>query len=631
MKKGFTIIEVLVSSALFFIIISSGLVAFSTFLKFYELANKKRISLHSLSFAVEEISREARVGHDYIQKDLSTGHISIDSPQRATRIHFRRGIVGTDEVGFIESCREVNFVGCTVLSDDWVPLTDINIINITDLQINPLTSANIDGIAQPRLSIFVSGVYETRAGETEEIRLQTQITQRILDANDTSTFKIETGGDNFSEKIAFVYADSGLCYDDSDTTVFTNSCYDHFTSEGGAVVNIETPCERIILHPTKIVGTTEGIYVLADNGRVYFSKSSDFESTTDTSIIFNKFYRVKSYPEERNLNVPVGVGPWDIVDIFANPYGKYAYLLDKDGHLFVVGQLEEEEKIDDKLAKAYGGIAEEILIDKTTSYKIKHFAVNKDDNANSYFYIVFDYVGNEADTRVRIFKITDTNLNIRDDMVDKITSAIESDDCDGNECLIDFQTDGNGNFYRISDVKISSEIAVAEINQQLSLNNVNDSTGTITFFEDETFVLEKYTQYEVLNGFNFIAKDNNGKWSVYDGSVLSPTLTDTDNSNNNKSFIHTGGDNIFDISSDTEICKYVINSSGTTTSDCPAISNTTISDSIRHLIQYKDNDSFVVFGDSDIYINTSPVPSIKNYEIKEKNPVTSDNLQQCQQ
>ena len=29
------------------------------------------------------------------------------------------------------------------------------------------------------------------------------------------------------------------------------------------------------------------------------------------------------------------------------------------------------------------------------------------------------------------------------------------------------------------NVKISSEIAVAEINQQLSLNSVNDSTGTI--------------------------------------------------------------------------------------------------------------------------------------------------------
>ena len=629
MKKGFTIIEVLVSSALFFIIISSGLVAFSTFLKFYELANKKRISLHSLSFAVEEISREARVGHDYIQKDLSTGHISIYSPQRATRIHFRKGVksVGTDKFGFIESCRESTMSVCgDLLEDKWVPLTDINVINITDLQINPLTSANIDGIAQPRLSIFVSGVYETRAGETEEIRLQTQITQRILAANDTSTFKIETGGNNFSEKIAFVYADNGLCYDDSDTTVFANSCYDNFTSEGGAVVNIETPCERIILHPTKIVGTTEGIYVLADNGRVYFSNSSDFESTTDSSIIFNKFYRVKSYPEERNLSVPAGVGPWDIVDIFANPYDEYAYLLDKDGHLFVASPppVSGEEK-------AYGGIAKEILIDNTTSYKIKHFAVNKDNDVNSYFYIVFDYVGNEADTRVRIFKITDTNSNTINDMVDKITSAIESDDCDGSECLMDFQTDGNGNFYRISDVKISSEIAVAEINQQLSLNNVNDSTGTITFFEDKTFVSEKYTQYEVLNGFNFIAKDNNGKWSVYDGSVSSPTLTDTDNSNNTKSFIHTGGDNIFDISPDTEICKYVINSSGTTTSDCPVISNTAIPYSIRHLVQYKNNDSFVVFGDSDILINTSSITNTKNYEIKETSPVTGINLNQCQQ
>ena len=564
MKKGFTLIEVLVSSSLFFIIISSGLVAFSTFLKFYELTNKKRISLYSLSFAVEEISREARVGTDYIEEDSNTGQISIYSPQRATRIHFRKGtkLVETNkEFGFIESCREVNLGGCTALSDKWVPLTDINAINITDFQTNSLTSTSVDGIIQPRLSIFVAGVYETRAEETEEIRLQTQITQRILDANDTSTFKIETGGGDFSEKIAFIYADNGFCYDDSNTTVFTNNCYDNFTLEGNNVVIIETPCERIILHPTKIVGTTEGIYVLADNGRVYFSKSSDFNSTGDTSIIFNKFYRVKSYPVEKNSGVPEGVGPWDIVDIFANPYSKFAYLLDKNGHLFVVSP----PPISDK-EKAYGGLAKEILIDKTTSYKIKHFAVNKDYNANSYFYIVFDYVGNEADTRVRIFKITDTNLDTIkiSDMVNKITSAIESDDCDGNECLIDFQTDVNGNFYRISDVKISSEIAVAEINQQLSLNSVNDSTGTITFFEDKTFVSKKYTQYEVLSD-NFIAKDNNGNWGVYDGS---DSLIDTSDTNDNKSFIHTGGDNIFDISPDTEICKYIINSSGTTTSDC---------------------------------------------------------------
>ena len=60
MNKGFTLIEVLVSSALFFIIVSAGLVAFSTFLKFYELAHKKRISLYSISFAVEEnITQEA--------------------------------------------------------------------------------------------------------------------------------------------------------------------------------------------------------------------------------------------------------------------------------------------------------------------------------------------------------------------------------------------------------------------------------------------------------------------------------------------------------------------------------------------------------------------------------------------
>ena len=635
MKKGFTLIEVLVSSALFFVIISSGLVAFSTFLKFYELANKKRISLHNLSFAVEEISREARVGHDYIQEDLSTGQISIDSPQRATRIHFRRGVksVGTDidKLGFIESCRESTQSVCDASQDNWIPLTDVNLINITDLQINPLNSADIDDIVQPRLSIFVSGVYETRAGETEEIRLQTQVTQRILDANDTSTFKIETGGVGFSEKIAFVYADNGLCYDDSDTTGFSDNCYNDFTLEGGP---IETPCERIILHPTKIVGTTKGIYVLADNGRVYFSKSSDLEDTNDTSIVFNKFYRVKSYPEERNSSVPVGVGPWGIVDIFANPYSKFAYLLDKEGHLFVASPPPTPPLSDEEKAYKDGGLAKEILIDKTTSYKIKHFAVNKDNDVNSYFYIVFDYTQNTTNARVRIFNIDNINSSAIDVdvVVNKITSAVESDDCDGNECIIDFQTDRNGNFYRISDIKISSEIAVAEINQHLALNSVTDSTGTITFFEDKVFPsgsdTDKYTRYEVLNT-NFIAKDNIGNWVVYDGS---DSLINTSDTNIDKSFIHTGGDDIFDITAGNKICKYKIATSPTeiSESDCPAISNTITSDSVRHLAQYNGDSSFVAVGD-DIILIKSMHENIKNYEIKEKNPVPVGNLNQCPQ
>ena len=73
MNKGFTLIEVLVSSALFFIIVSAGLVAFSTFLKFYELAHKKRISLYSISFAVEEIIREARIGHNLRKRIAGAG------------------------------------------------------------------------------------------------------------------------------------------------------------------------------------------------------------------------------------------------------------------------------------------------------------------------------------------------------------------------------------------------------------------------------------------------------------------------------------------------------------------------------------------------------------------------------
>ncbi len=606
MNKGFTLIEVLVSSALFFIIVSAGLVAFSTFLKFYELAHKKRISLYSISFAVEEIIREARIGHNYKEEDSGSGWISIESPQKQARIHFRKNTksVNTNTVGYIESCKELGSVNCKI-DDDWIPITDARLINIKNFLVDSVSSNNGE-IIQPRLSIFVLGEYNTRGGQKEEVSLQTQVVQRVLDVNDTSTFKIETGNKEFSNKIAFIYADNGLCYDDSLSSGFADRCYSDDILENGVTTDIESPCEKIILHPTKVVGTTEGVYILTDNGRVYFSSDSDLVNANGIVTVFNKFHRVKSYPEERNLAVPIGVGPWGIVDIFANPHSKFAYFLDRDGHLFVAGAPEAGDP-----EKAYGGVAKEILIDKTTSYKIKNFAINKDSSPNNHFYIVFDHVSDKIVTRVRVLDIIDNNSNNIDNVVSKITDAIEHVDCEGGQCLIDFTPDaGEGKFYRISDIKISSEIAVAEINQSLTKNNIPiSSNNNIVFFVDEIFDENKYTQYEVLDDSNFIARDNNGKWNLYDSAISSPTLSPINSDiSDGKSFVYTGDNNIFDISVDStntngaQVCKYPI--SLEIKPNCPTISNNLISDSVRYITQY-NNDSVFVITDNSILIQTS--------------------------
>ena len=97
---------------------------------------------------------------------------------------------------------------------------------------------------------------------------------------------------------------------------------------------------------------------------------------------------------------------------------------------------------------------------------------------------------------------------------------------------------------------------------------------------------------------------------MYDGS---DSLINTSDTNIDKSFIHTGGDDIFDITAGNKICKYKIATSPTeiSESDCPAISNTITSDSVRHLAQYNGDSSFVAVGD-DIILIKSMHENIKN-------------------
>ena len=419
----------------------------------------------------------------------------------------------------------------------------------------------------------------------------------------------------------------------SSSSGFADRCYSDTTSENGITVDIESPCEKIILHPTKVVGTTKGIYVLTDNGRVYFSSDSDLVDADGIVTVFNKFHRVKSYPEERNSTVPVGVGPWGIVDIVANPNSKFAYLLDRDGHLFVVGPPGSTDP-----EKAHGGVAKEILIDKTTSYKIKNFNISKD-SSDDYFYIVFEYIKDKIDTRVRIFKISTTDSTTISNVVGKITDIVENDEC--STCIIDFVADAEeGKFYRIADIKISSEIAVAEINQYLAVDQVTPPpTESDIKFAYKTFDESKYTQYEVLKNSNFIARDNDGKWNIYD-DIVSPSTLSPVNSNisDGKTFVYTGDNNLFDIDVDplisngSRVCKHSIDLS--TTPTCLTIPADLMLDPVRHIAQYKTNYAIIVTDNSILRqtlsnINTQSMV-IQNYQIKEINPVTGINPNKCE-
>ncbi len=199
-KKGFTLIEMIVSLGIFMVV---ALIAVGALLKVMD-ANKKSISLktsiNNLNFVLESMSREMRVGSHYKISGTKTENVSYDSTPNS---NISTIADSNWTLSFISSEPSNN---CTDSSGKKINLIyaysyDKDLKKLMKAQENPqtcgevsstdyydLTSKNIeiskseitvDNSKQPFISFFIEGSSGIRDKDKTGFAIQSMVSQRI--------------------------------------------------------------------------------------------------------------------------------------------------------------------------------------------------------------------------------------------------------------------------------------------------------------------------------------------------------------------------------------------------------------------------------------------------------------------
>lgn len=183
--RGYTLVEMIVSIALFSIVV---LIVMTTYITLISLDRQARASNQlaaSLSFVVDSMARNIRTGSDYTCTDLSSPNCVRDD-----EIKFKDSegdylsYVRTAD-GRIGQCTLTDLTD-TCLDAEATPLTDPKItVSRLNFYVRGVAAASgpvaSDYNVQPMVSFVIQGSMRTDAGETTSFSIQTSATQRIID------------------------------------------------------------------------------------------------------------------------------------------------------------------------------------------------------------------------------------------------------------------------------------------------------------------------------------------------------------------------------------------------------------------------------------------------------------------
>jgi prepilin-type N-terminal cleavage/methylation domain-containing protein len=198
-KKGFTLVEMMVAIAVFSLVMVAAMSALLNVIDANAKARAIKSAINNISFALDGISKDMRMGTDYacgtlsvvsepVSKDCSDGNTDIIK-YRSHRAYYNSG---TGEYGYayykfaanqIWECLEKSGVSCaSAASPTYYPVTSLDVklnkVTFYVLGVTDSTRAEGNGKTQPRMIITVSG----EAGIKEKVKttfdLQTSISQR---------------------------------------------------------------------------------------------------------------------------------------------------------------------------------------------------------------------------------------------------------------------------------------------------------------------------------------------------------------------------------------------------------------------------------------------------------------------
>ena len=194
---GFTLIEVMISIGLFTVVMIVGITAILRVNNTYRKARTQRSAVDNLSFMMEDMARNMRLGSHYRCIDevgaLLNIEISLDGDCPGIAFEpFDSPATGDDDdqvVYFIEGDTMYKTTyGTLAINAEPNDPESFKPMNSIDLKINPALSGftiygsdldSTDGI-QPSVLIRINGTVRASGSETD-FNLQTTVTQRLLD------------------------------------------------------------------------------------------------------------------------------------------------------------------------------------------------------------------------------------------------------------------------------------------------------------------------------------------------------------------------------------------------------------------------------------------------------------------
>lgn len=165
-NQGFTLIEVMVSVSIFTIVVLVGISSLLTVNNSFRRSQNQRAAIDNLSFSVESIMREVRIGKDYSCSAQCTffEFTTFDGDNREI-------FVDPDQGGVNRLVLRDNGQRDQYLTSDEINVTDLQFI----IEGNSPTDAR-----QPIVYMTVSA--ETTSGQQKtDFTIQTAVSQRVVD------------------------------------------------------------------------------------------------------------------------------------------------------------------------------------------------------------------------------------------------------------------------------------------------------------------------------------------------------------------------------------------------------------------------------------------------------------------
>ncbi len=193
-NHGFSLIELLVSMALFIVVLTMGIGALMVLISSNSKAQNIQSAVSNIQFAIDSMSREIRTGNGYFcssSTEATGDYTQVQDCNKGTYLSIVEGGKSLTSGGSANPNRRIAYRYNTALnaierkigSGSWVRLTD-SAVSINTMHFNVTNSAGKDSSSnnfQPTATIFINGEIIGIGDTSTEFTLQTTVTQRTLD------------------------------------------------------------------------------------------------------------------------------------------------------------------------------------------------------------------------------------------------------------------------------------------------------------------------------------------------------------------------------------------------------------------------------------------------------------------